>query len=136
MINKAPESKELFYTKDHEWIEFHGKIAYTGVCSFKLTGFKEIQDIKFIAPIGFKKQGEIIATIKYNDYTIEAHMPVDGEIVELNDKLLCGDANFLLQHAESRGWIAMIFPVMEGERKELLLPYVYHLTNKYSTVKN
>ena len=62
-------------------------------------------------------------------------MPVDGKIVELNDKLLSGDANFLLQHAESTGWIAMIFPIVEVERKELLLPRVYHLTNKYSTVR-
>ena len=47
------------------------------VCSFKLLGFKEVQQITFIEPGSFKKNGEIIAKIKYNDYYIEAHMPAD-----------------------------------------------------------
>jgi len=34
--------KDLYYTNDHEWIDFQGTIAYTGICLFKLLGFKEI----------------------------------------------------------------------------------------------
>jgi len=34
--------RDLYYTNDHEWIDFQGTIAYTGICLFKLLGFKEI----------------------------------------------------------------------------------------------
>lgn len=132
MNKEASISRDLFYTKDHEWIDFQGQVAYTGVCSFKLIGFKDIQEIIFNEPMGFKKQGDVIATIKYNDYKIEAHMPVDGKIVEVNDKLISGDSKFLLQYAESIGWIAMIFPLHPEERKELIVPRIYQLTNKYN----
>ncbi len=132
MNKESSISRDLFYTKDHEWIDFQGQVAYTGVCSFKLIGFKDIQEIIFNEPMGFKKQGDVIATIKYSDYKIEAHMPVDGKIVEVNDKLTSGDSKFLLQYAESIGWIAMIFPSRSGERKELIVPRIYQLTNKYN----
>lgn len=132
MNKEASISRDLFYTKDHEWIDFQGQVAYTGVCSFKLIGFKDIQEIIFNETMGFKKQGDVIATIKYSDYKIEAHMPVDGKIVEVNYKLTSGDSKFLLQYAESIGWIAMIFPLHPGERKELIVPRIYQLTNKYN----
>ena len=99
-------NKDLYYTDDHEWIDFQGSIAYIGVCGFKLSDFKEIHQVNFKEPTGFKKKGDIIATVIYNDYQIDAHMPVDGKIVEVNETLLSGDQNTLLQHPENSGWIA------------------------------
>ena len=132
MNKEASISRDLFYTKDHEWIDFQGQVAFIGVCSFKLIGFKEIHEIIFNEPMGFKKQGDVVATIRYNDYKIEAHMPVAGKVVEVNDKLNLGDSKFLLQYAESIGWVAMIFPMQPTDRKELMVPKTYHLTNKYN----
>lgn len=127
--------KDLYYTKDHEWIDFQGSVAYTGVCRFKLTGFKQIQEISFNEPSGFKKHGEVIATVKYNDYQIEAHMPVDGKVVQVNDKLISGNPNILLDCAESSGWIAMIIPSQPYERKDLLLPKQYQMNGKSKYAK-
>ncbi len=119
--------RDLYYTKDHEWVDFKGTIAYTGVCSFKLLGFKEIQKITFTKSFGFKKQGEVIATIQYKDYQVEAHMPVDGKLQQLNETLMAGNKNMLLEFAESSGWIALIIPSQPYERKELLLPRQYRM---------
>ncbi|MGE5107103.1 MAG: hypothetical protein ACM3H8_06145 [Sphingobacteriales bacterium] len=127
---EKPGKRDLYYTKDHEWIDFQGSVAYTGVCGFKLIGFKEIQEINFYEPSGFKKKGEVIATVKYNDYQIEAHMPVDGNIVQVNDTLLSGNKNILLKQPESNGWIALIVPSQPHERKELQLPKQYQLNGK------
>ena len=46
---KASKSvrKELYYTKDDEWIDFHGSVAYVGVCNAKLAGVKQIKKITF-----------------------------------------------------------------------------------------
>lgn len=122
--------KNLYYTKEHEWIEFQGSVAYVGICSFKLTGFREVQQIIFNIRSGFKKQGEVIAIIKNKDYQIEAHMPVDGKIVQSNDILLSANPNTLLQHAENSGWIALIVPSQPYERKDLLLPKQYQMNSK------
>ena len=122
--------KDMYYTKDHEWIEYQGSVAYVGICSFKLIGFREVQQIVFNSRSGFKKRGEVIAIIKYKDYQIEAHMPVDGKIVQSNDILLSANPNTLLQHAENSGWIVLIIPSQPYERKDLLLPKQYQMNSK------
>lgn len=132
---EKPTNKDLFYTHDHEWIYFQGTVAYVGVCSFKLTGFKEIHQISFREPSGFKKKGDVIATVKYNDYQIDAHMPVDGKVVQVNETLSSGDQNVLLQHPENSGWIALIVPAQPYERKDLLLPKQYRMNGKSKYAK-
>jgi glycine cleavage system H protein len=124
-----------FYTTDHEWIDFQGTVAYTGICLFKLTGFKEIHGISFKSSEGFLKKGDLIATIKYNDYQIEARMPVDGKIVEINDVLPAGNLNSLLQNAEASAWLAKIIPAQPYERKGLLLPQQYQMNGKSKHAK-
>ena len=123
-------TSEIFYTKDHEWIDFQEIFAYTGVCGFKLLGYKEIHEIVFCDLEGFKKRGEVIATIKYNDYAIEAHMPVDGQILDVNKKLLLADKNVLLKSPENIGWIALILPSDPTERIELLQRKQYEIKVK------
>jgi len=127
--------KDLYYTKDHEWIDFQGSVAYVGICIFKLTGFKQVQEIVFKDLLGFKKQGEIIATLRYNDYLIEAHMPVDGKVAQFNEKLVSGNPNILLDCAETTGWIALVVPAQPYERKELLLPKQYQMNGKSKYAK-
>ncbi|MCW3091355.1 MAG: hypothetical protein JWP81_2424 [Ferruginibacter sp.] len=119
-------NKDLYFTHDHEWIDFQGILAYTGICNFKLLGFKEIDAITFTEPLGFRKQGEVIATIQYRDYTIEAHMPVDGKVLKVNKKLLTGDKHMLLHHPENKGWIALVLPSQPYERIGLLQSQQYH----------
>ena len=48
--------KDQYYTKDYEWIDFQGTVAYIGICKFKLIGFKQIQEIRFNDPSGFKNK--------------------------------------------------------------------------------
>lgn len=135
-MNKIkPTKRDLYYTKDHEWIDFLGSVAYTGVCNFKLLGFKEIDEITFRNASGFKKQGELIATVKYKDYIIEAHMPVDGKIVNVNETLVSGNPDLLLQQPESGGWIALITPSQPYERKNLLIPKEYRMNGKSKYAK-
>jgi len=127
--------KDQYYTKDHEWIDFQGTVAYIGICKFKLTGFKQIQEIHFNEPSGFKKQGEVIASVRYNDYLVEVHMPVDGKVLQVNEKLVSGNPNILLDCAESSAWIALIVPSLPHERKDLLLPRQYQMNGKSKYAK-
>ena len=124
-----------YYTTDHEWIDFQGSVAYTGVCNFKLTGFKEIHDLSFHGSPGLMKKGDLIAVITYNEYRIEARMPVDGKIVETNAALSGKNLNSLLQHAESSAWLARIVPSQPYERNGLLLPTQYQMNGKSKYAK-
>jgi len=135
MNKKNSTNKDLYYTTDHEWIDFQGAVAYVGICKFKLTGFKQVQEINFKDPEGFKKQGDVIATIKFNEYLIEAHMPVDGKMVHVNKALLSGNPNILLDCSETIAWIAMIVPLQPYERKDLLLPKQYQMNGKSKYAK-
>lgn len=136
MMNKThTNQKDRYYTRDHEWIDFDGNVAYTGICKFKLTGFKQIQSIKLNTAESFKRQGDVIATIVYNDYTIEAHMPVDGKVLNVNEKLVTGNMNILLDCCESSAWIALIVPSDPKERRDLLLPRQYKVTGKSKYIK-
>lgn len=135
MKMRQQAGKDLYFTGDHEWINFQGAIAYTGVCVFKLTGFKAIHQVIFHETGGFIKQGQPIATIRYNDYRIEAHMPADGKIVRVNTALVTGSEHILLQDPEQAGWIALINPTQPYERKNLLLPAQYRLNGKSKYAK-
>ncbi|MEP7163413.1 MAG: hypothetical protein ABI741_01905 [Ferruginibacter sp.] len=134
MRTDKPSKKDLYYTKDHDWIDFQGTVAYIGICAFKLIGYREIQEIVFNEPSGFKKQGEKIATIRYKDYKIVANMPVDGKILQVNDPIKAGDYGVLLKEPETNGWIALIVPAQPYQRNGLLLPKAYQLNgkNKYA----
>jgi glycine cleavage system H lipoate-binding protein len=136
MIKDKSGNKDLYYTSDHEWIDFRGTIAYVGVCHFKLTGYKQIDKLVFKAEEGFRKQGETIAVIRYNEYEVKVNMPVDGKIVQVNT-ILSGDAHHeLLQYPESTGWIAQIIPSQPYERKNLLMPEQYRMNNKSKYAKS
>lgn len=118
-MNPKPANKNLFYTNDHEWIDFQGSVAYVGVCSFKLTGIKEIHQVIFSENPDLVDRGEAIASIQYDDYRILVHMPVPGKIISFNDVLLTDEKSVLLQQPEDNGWIALIVPDMDKERTGL-----------------
>lgn len=112
---------QVYYTYDHEWINFQGEFAYMGVCSFKLLGFRNIKDISFSDPvIGFKKKGTLLAVIKSAEYQIEAYMPVDGIVLGINQEFLAAHPHVLLTDPEKKGWIAKIQPLFPTDRSTLL----------------
>lgn len=119
--------RELYYTNDHEWIDFQGSVAYVGICRFKLKGIREVEQIVFAINEGVKEQGEMIAAIQYDDYEVEVHMPVNGKVISINEALLSGDRKILLEQPEYNGWVALIVPDKIQERTGLMTPEQYTL---------
>lgn len=112
--------RNLYYTRDHEWIDFQGSVAYIGVCRFKLTGFKEIHNIEFREAPDIINAGEVIGTIRFDDYLINVHMPVAGKIISINDLLLTEEKDVLLQQPENNGWFALAVPCQLNDKTGLL----------------
>jgi glycine cleavage system H lipoate-binding protein len=120
VIQPSEQEKPRYYTWDYEWIDFRGSVAYVGLCPFKLTGIKEIQKIEFSKESDSKKVGEVIASIFYDDYKIDVHMPVSGKILSINNALLTGNENIVILEPESRGYIALIIPTYPLNRHGLI----------------
>lgn len=118
---------EFYYTKDHDWIQYKGSLAITGVSGFKLTGIKEIHQFVTNEPMGLKRQGEKLATIHSNDYRIEIFMPVSGLVLQINNELVRGNLGIIVQEPEQGGWVARIKPLQPEERGGLLSPAQYSM---------
>ena len=123
----------MYYTKNHEWIDFRGTCAYVGISNYKLIGFGEIHEVIFNDPINFKLKGEIIAWIRYKDYKIEILMPVNGSIVQINKIFSNKNQKSIDAHLEKSGWIFSIIPSNPYDRNDLIpiRDYVSMLKNEY-----
>jgi glycine cleavage system H lipoate-binding protein len=119
---KSPNTleRDLYYTASHEWIEFHNIEAFIGVTNYRITGVKEIKKIEFVRIYGFKKKGEVLANIQFDCRRIQVRMPVDGNIIGINDMNLLVSQNLLLNSPEAEGWLVRILVSQSCPRKGLI----------------
>ena len=78
---------ELKYTKDHEWIAMDGEIATVGITDFAQ---RELGDIVYveIETVGeLLKADEVFGTVEAVKTVSDLFLPVEGEILELNEDL-------------------------------------------------
>jgi glycine cleavage system H protein len=122
--------RDLYYTNDYEWIDFQGAVAYIGICRFKLAGIKEIEKIEFSEENNSKKCGEVVASIFYEDYKIDVHMPVSGKIISINNSILSGNKYIVLLEPETSGYIALIGPSSPYDREGLIISEKYRMSSK------
>ena len=92
------------YTKEHEWIELDGEIATIGITNHAQ---ESLGDIVFVdlPEIGKKvNAGGEVSVIESVKAASDIYSPVDGEIIEINEKLN-DNAALINENAESEGWI-------------------------------
>lgn len=78
---------ELKYTADHEWVKVEGSVATVGITDFAQG---ELGDVVFveIETVGESiDSGEVFGTVEAVKTVSDLFMPVDGEIVEMNEDL-------------------------------------------------
>ena len=94
----------LKYTKDHEWIKLEGEIATIGITNHAQESlgdivFVDLPDIGKIVTAG--GEASVIESVKAAS---DIYSPVDGEIIEINNKLK-DNAALINSEPESDGWI-------------------------------
>ena len=120
-MNKLKSSKrDLYYTNRHEWIDFQGSIAYIGACPIKLKNIPGVEELQIEDNAGFARQGEIIARIQCNGITVPMYMPVEGKIISINEVMLSGNHQMLLEQPQNNGWLALIAPSKPYDRSGLM----------------
>ncbi len=114
----------LKYTKDHEWIKVEGSSAVIGVTDFAQG---QLGDVVFIE---IETQGEtlvkeeVFGTIEAVKTVSDMFMPVGGEILEVNPKLI-DSPDVVNKDPYGDGWMIKIKITDPAQLNELLTPEQY-----------
>jgi glycine cleavage system H protein len=118
---KFPEN--LKYTKDHEWVKIDGDTVTIGITDFAQ---KELGDIVFIEveTVGeTMDSGEVFGTVEAVKTVSDLFMPVNGEILELNEQLE-DSPELVNDDPYGEGWMIKVKWDKKGEA-DLLSPEAY-----------
>ncbi len=112
--------EELRYTREHEWIRDEGD----GTATIGITDFAqgELGDIVFVElePVDTSlKQDDIFGTVEAVKTVSELFLPVDGTILEVNEKLEA-EPELINSDPYGEGWLIRISVSDPGQIGELL----------------
>lgn len=97
----------LRYTSDHEWIRVEGDIAFVGITDFAQS---ELGDIVYVEVETISKQlvaNDIFGTVEAVKTVSDLFLPVDGTVLELNNKL-SGTPELVNSDPYGEGWIIKV----------------------------
>lgn len=97
----------LRYTSDHEWIRVEGDIAFVGITDFAQS---ELGDIVYVEVETISKQlvaNDIFGTVEAVKTVSDLFLPVDGTVLELNEKL-SGTPELVNSDPYGEGWIIKV----------------------------
>jgi len=78
----------LYYTKDHEWADFEaGARVKIGLTDFAQNALGDIVFVELPKINNTVKAGEVISEVESTKSVSEIYSPIDGKIVEINEKL-------------------------------------------------
>jgi len=115
---------DIRYSKDHEWARKEGSKVRIGISDYAQD---QLGDIVFVElpPVGssFLKGGQF-GTVESVKAVSEIYMPLDGEILAVNEAL--ADAPELLnKDPYAKGWMIEINPREPAELKSLMTREAY-----------
>lgn len=97
----------LRYTSDHEWIRIEGDIAFVGITDFAQS---ELGDIVYVEVETINKQlaaNDVFGTVEAVKTVSDLYLPVDGTVLELNEKL-SGTPELVNSDPYGEGWIIKV----------------------------
>ena len=109
----------LYYTKDHEWVNVDNNIATIGITHYAQN---ELGDIIFIEfpDIGMNyKAGDTIGTIEAVKTVADIYSPISGRIVEINVNLEV-EPDSVNKDPYDSGWIIKLDSFIEDQSGLLL----------------
>jgi len=114
----------LKFTEDHEWIRVEGGLAFVGVTDFAQG---ELGDVVFIEieTVGETlEKGETFGTVEAVKTVSDLFMPVGGQVLEINEKLV-DEPELVNKDPYENGWMIKIKITDPAELDLLLSPEAY-----------
>ncbi len=100
---------EKKFTKEHEWVEKSDQIIIVGITEFAQDQLGDIVSIELPKVSSSFKQNDVMIIIDSVKASSDIYCPVDGEIIEINEKLL-EHPELINQSPYEEGWIVKIKP--------------------------
>jgi len=100
---------ERKFTKEHEWIEKSDQIIIVGITEFAQDQLGDIVSIELPQVASSFKQNDVMVIIDSVKASSDIYCPMDGEIIEINEKLL-EKPELINQSPYEEGWIVKIKP--------------------------
>jgi len=100
---------ERKFTKEHEWVEKSDQIIIVGITEFAQDQLGDIVSIELPKIASSFKQNDVMVIIDSVKASSDIYCPVDGEIIEINEKLL-EHPELINQSPYEEGWIVKIKP--------------------------
>jgi len=110
---------ERKFTKEHEWVENRDQIEIVGITEFAQDQLGDIVSIEFPQVASSFKQNDVMAIIDSVKASSDIYCPIDGEIIEINEKLL-EQPELINQSPYDEGWIVKIKPSSPDQLDSLL----------------
>jgi len=98
---------ERKFTKEHEWIEKSDQIIIVGITEFAQDQLGDIVSIELPQVASSFKQNDVMVIIDSVKASSDIYCPMDGEIIEINEKLL-EKPELINQSPYEEGWILKI----------------------------
>ena len=99
---------ELKYTKDHEWVRMDGDIAIVGITAFAQGELGDIVYVEIETVGESLDREEVFGSIEAVKTVSDLFMPLSGEILELNEKIIK-----IMKNIKLRLIIKKIMQIME-----------------------
>jgi len=76
------------YTEDHEWLSLDGEIVTVGITEYAAEQLGDVVFVELPEPETMVAKGDEIVVIESVKAASDITAPLDGEIVEVNEKLV------------------------------------------------
>ena len=101
------DQKELKFTQDHEWMRVDGEHAFIGITDFAQGELGDIVYVEIETLDELVGMGNVFGTIEAVKTVSDLFMPVDGVIVEVNEKLE-SEPELVNNDPYGEGWMVKI----------------------------
>ena len=101
------DPKKLRYAKSHEWASLEGDLCTVGITQFAVDQLTDIVYIELPEVGDHTFIGDGFGEIESVKAVSDLYAPVNGEVVEINEKLL-EDPSIITKDPYTKGWMAKI----------------------------
>ena len=94
----------LKYTAEHEWVALAGDVATIGITDYAADKLGDVVFVELPAVGAGLSAGEVCGEIESTKSVGELYVPLDGEVVEVNDAVV-DDPSLVNSDAFGDGWL-------------------------------
>ncbi|MEB3773545.1 MAG: glycine cleavage system protein GcvH [Desulfurococcales archaeon] len=115
--------EDLRYTDTDEWVRIEDGVATVGITDYAQKKLRDIVSVELPEERAYKR-GEVAAVVESIKATGEVYAPLDGEVVEVNERLL-DEPELVNADPYGDGWIFKMKPSNPAQVEDLLSPEAY-----------